>query len=81
MKIVEAVLSNITGSEIFCPNVKLYMIFFISNQFSPQGASWRLSYATLLRACNRQDYGFALKCLAYESLQLVQATIACPIQK
>jgi len=28
------------------------MIFFISHQFSPQGASRRLSYASLLRARN-----------------------------
>ena len=63
--------------------VKRIITDFISSIFTLQSslryaltsrASWRLPSAVLLRACNppQADYGCALRCLAYENLQLVQ---------
>ena len=47
-------------------------IFFKSAQkILTQRASRRLPYAASLRVCNIR-YGCTLKCLAYESLQLVK---------
>jgi len=53
--------------------VKRIIIDFFSSIFT-LAASRRLPSAVLLRACNppQADYGFALRYLAYESLQLVQ---------
>ncbi len=47
------------------------MMIFFSHQFSPKG---RAEGSHLLRYYGLAivHYGFALKCLAYESLQLVQ---------
>ena len=69
--LIEEGLNKIIPSFILPKDYKSDDDLFSSSIFT-QKASRRLSYAALLRIRNSLYHGFALKRLAYESLQLVQ---------